>query len=189
MAAAFVDRVARGGDGGDAIEATEPITIINKGAIFAGCGGGAGSGFMVVGNGDLSYMYPSACGGGGQGFYGGEASAPNLLADNNSRGRRGNTGNNGNATGLRTTWAGIPEGYSPMYSATSGRGGFVNKHGNRLEGDTNSLFRVDNNGNLRELLDGLSNRYTSGGRAGRAIVGSGNITWKRRGNIAGNEVA
>jgi len=178
--ASMLDRYVYGGDGGDAIKADHPITIINNGVISGGGGGGGGIvgawqenvGFFVVyGNAGITLA-----GGGGQGYYGGEAVSDVLEspADLNNLGYRGGLTAAGqpSAKGVSLTRAGS----TVLGFAGGGHGGT-----NGAAGNPGGLIYASD-------FTQASALFSSGGLAGRAVVNSHNVTWQTRGVIYGQEV-
>lgn len=183
---AWRTRGVRGGDGGDAIDATaHPLTIINNGRIRAGAGGGSAAlafrdwtpeptGGLLISRPRDGWFY---CGGGGRGFYGGESVADGVESpkDRNTLGRRGSMTSRGVPQRGKITLGsgGVPR----LAYVRGGRGGVGTD-----DGDAGSIVWADT-GN--DVWPGF---YTPGGRAGRAVVGSANVTWATRGVVKGNEV-
>lgn len=186
----YGNRGVYGGDGGDAILAEHPITIINNGDIRCGGGGGAPClgliNYDIPAVGDYYAAGWSRAGAGGQGYNGGESVVDGIadLASPNNVGHRGAY----NAAGYTV------QGESPKIGGTvvnsygtaivrAGSGGPVdNLFSGGPDGSSNSIYLFDGT-NL--LAGGL---ITSGGLGGRAVVGSSYVTWQTRGVVMGAEV-
>jgi hypothetical protein len=146
--------------GGDAIQATVPITIINNGTIGGGGGGGAGGSGA---SGNEAYDDPGGAGGGGAG---------------NIVGAAGESYRNGSFLG------------QPGSALAGGAGGTISNQGsNQWAGARNGAAGGNLGLPGGASAAGAGSQGTAGGfpggDAGKAVAGISNITWQVYGTVLG----
>lgn len=168
---------AAGSGGGLALSVSSAVSITNNGTVAGGGGGGGGGkggqDYVPSKTGDASYNIGGGGGGGGRssaaansgGGAGGTASG---ALSGNSAGSTGGAGTSGGAGGGGATGA-----IAGAYGGAGGAGGDWGAGGATGSSSSNALNRY------------ISGPY-SGGSAGGAVSGNGNITWVATGTRLGS---
>lgn len=177
-----------GGDGGDALQVSYPLSITNGGVIGAGAGAGCGIfSDYNAGGGTLLEFIP---GGGAAGFVSGATTTPTFRAGtvNNSvlfSANNGSAVTNAAPGGLENGGRGgkaVIDGRT-IIDALGGAGADLAAAG---EAATFYSARVDGGGTVFVRVDATFDR---GGLAGKAVAaGADMITWVNKGDVRGDEV-
>jgi hypothetical protein len=162
-----------GGNGGPALYAQYPITIVNNNAIGGGGGGGGGA----QASWQSSVVAGGSGGGGGEGW--GTSAGGGVTTDQPGY-PQGHAGGTGSISGPGAGGAGTQSGMYPnqfsapwyCYSNTAGTGGTWGQPG----GASAAAYGSGCNG---------AGNYYPGGAAGYAVVGRANVTWSTTGTIYG----
>lgn len=162
-----------GGNGGPALYAQYPITIVNNNVIGGGGGGGGGSQVSW----QSSVVAGGSGGGGGEGW--GTSAGGGVTTDQPSY-PQGHAGGAGTISGPGAGGAGTQSGMYPnqfsapwyCYSNSAGNGGAWGQAG----GASAAAYGSGCNG---------AGAYYPGGAGGYAVVGNANVTWSTVGTVYG----
>ncbi len=148
---------AAGAAGGNAINMSYPLTIVNNGNIFAGGGGGGGGGTNSYSDTDYSYTDPGGGSGGGQGLNGGAAGYVTHWSYAGSAGSINGPGSGARPRGISPGGNGGAWGSAggAGTSGNTGRGGAGGAGGRSVNRNGNVLIWQGTNGNNSTNVRGV----------------------------------